>query len=110
MKIRIAVVSLLVCLVLVLPALAQISSNYDLSWHVIAGGGGPMKSPAGHTLLGTAGQPLVGTMKTSSGHSLCSGFWTCSAGGQYRVFLPMVTRNYPSSTSGLISPDDFNDG
>ena len=70
-------------------ALAQVSANYDLSWHVIAGGGGRMAS-SGHTLVGTAGQPLTGPM-LSSGYTLCSGFW-CSGAVSYRVYLPLVLR------------------
>lgn len=52
-------------------ALAQ--GGYDLSWHVIAGGGGQMQS-ASYTLIGTVGQPSAGTM-TMSSSALCSGFW-----------------------------------
>jgi hypothetical protein len=74
-------------------ALAQISANYDLSWHVIAGGGGHMGGP-GHTIAGTIGQPLVGPMMTGSGHALCSGFW-CGLPAEYRVYLPLVLRNSP---------------
>lgn len=71
-------------------ALAQISANYDLSWHVIAGGGGQMQS-VGHTAMGTIGQPLVGSM-TSGSHALCSGFW-CGILPGYRIYLPLVLRN-----------------
>jgi hypothetical protein len=73
-------------------ALAQISANYDLSWHVIAGGGGHMGGP-GHTIAGTIGQPLVGPMMTGSSHALCSGFW-CGVVVKYRIYLPLVLRNY----------------
>jgi hypothetical protein len=112
MKARIAILVTCLALALALPVLAQVSANYpgerdassDLSWHVIAGGGGRMES-VGHTMLGTAGQPLVGTMMTSSGHTLCSGFW-CSGGGQYRVYLPLVVRDL-RPTSGIIFSDDF---
>ena len=70
-------------------ALAQVSSNYDLSWHVISGGGGQMES-TGHTLQGTLGQPATGSM-TSSGHTLCSGFW-CAESGGFEVYLPLILR------------------
>ena len=81
----------ILCLLLAaaVPALAQVSANYDLSWHVIAGGGGRMAS-SGHALVGTAGQPLTGPM-LSSGYTLCSGFW-CSGAVQYRIYLPLVLR------------------
>jgi hypothetical protein len=73
-----------------LPVLAQTSAHYDLSWHVIAGGGGEMAS-GGHTLTGTLGQPMSG-LALSSGHELCSGFW-CQGAGVYRIYLPFVLRN-----------------
>jgi hypothetical protein len=79
-------------------ALAQVSANHDLSWHVIAAGGGRMES-AGHTFLGTAGQPLTGPM-SGSGHAVGSGFG--SAGyhpGEmpeiYKVYLPLVMHEQP---------------
>jgi hypothetical protein len=87
MKKQIAAV--IVCLVLVVPALAQSTVRYDLPWRVVAGGGGRMES-AGHTLLGTVGQPLVGTM-TSNGLVLNSGFWYAEAVvSEYHVYLPLV--------------------
>ena len=64
---------------LILGALCLLASvvlaqgGYDLSWRVIAGGGGQMQS-AGYTLIGTIGQPSAGTM-TGSSSALCSGFW-----------------------------------
>jgi len=77
---------------LTVPVLAQVSSSYDLSWHVIAVGGGRMESAGGHTVLGTAGQSLVGPM-VSGGHALCGGFW-CGAAARYRVYLPLVVHNF----------------
>ena len=87
------IVVLVGCLLLGLavPVLAQVSSNYDLSWHVIAGSSGRMESAGGHTMLGTAGQSLVGPM-VSGGHALCGGFW-CGTATQYKVCLPLVVRN-----------------
>ncbi len=80
------------CLLLVaVPALAQVSASYDLSWHVVAGGGGRMAS-AGHTLQGTVGQPVTGVM-LGSGYTLCSGFECGGAAVQYRIYLPVVLRN-----------------
>jgi hypothetical protein len=73
-------------------ALAQASSNYDLSWHIIASGGGQMGG-SGHTIAGTIGQPVVGTMG-GSGHALCSGFW-CFGTVEHRVYLPLVLRDAP---------------
>jgi hypothetical protein len=69
--------------------LAQVSAAYDLSWHVIAGGGGKMEGTQ-YTLQGTTGQALTG-QTSSSGHTLCSGFW-CGVEAEYRVYLPLVLR------------------
>jgi hypothetical protein len=73
-------------------ALAQASANYDLSWHVIAGGGGRMEG-ANHTLLGTAGQSMAGTT-FGSGHTLDGGFWgrRAAAGRGHEIYLPVVLR------------------
>lgn len=78
------------CLALVLPVLAQISALYDLSWHVIAAGGGKMES-AQHTLHGTVGQALTGQM-SSSGHALCSGFWCGVAAVPSLAAQPEIAR------------------
>ena len=82
---------LVVCLALAVPArsVAQVTSNYDLSWRVIAGGGGQMQS-ASYTMMGTVGQPLAGPMASSS-YNLGSGFWS-GAAAEYRVYLPVVLR------------------
>ena len=82
------------CLLLALavPALAQVSSTYDLSWNVIAAGSGRMESAGGHAVLGSAGQSLAGPMVSTGGHTLCGGFW-CGVGERYKVYLPMVVRN-----------------
>ncbi len=90
------VILVITCLALTIPVLAQSSANYDLSWHVGAGGSGRMTSMS-HTLLGTVGQPLVGTMPAGSGHALCSGFWCSrswfsSEAGQSQVYLPIVLK------------------
>jgi hypothetical protein len=99
---RVALITLLLvtCLALAVPALrraqdvvlAQVSANYDLSWHVIGGGGGRMAGTQ-YTLQGTTGQPVMGPA-AGSGHTLCSGFW-CGVGAEYRVYLPLVLRNAP---------------
>jgi len=72
-------------------ALAQVSAAFDRSWHVIGSGGGQMGGPR-HTVAGTVGQPVIGTM--GGGHALCSGFW-CGIPAEYRVYLPLTLRNAP---------------
>jgi hypothetical protein len=73
--------------------LAHVSAAYDLSWNVIAGGGGKMES-AQYTLHGTTGQPSTG-QASSSGHTLCSGFWCNGEAGDRRVYLPLVLKDSP---------------
>jgi hypothetical protein len=95
-RVGVAMLGLAVVLALTSVVLAQVSANYDLSWHVIAGGGGRMES-AGHTLRGTTGQPLVGPM-SSGGHALHSGFWgRMVAAPKHRVhiYMPLVVRDLP---------------
>jgi hypothetical protein len=82
---------LVACLAVAIPVLAQVSANYDLSWHVIGGGGGRMMGTQ-HTLQGTIGQPVIGP-EAGSGHTLCSGFWCGAADTGYWVYLPLVLRD-----------------
>jgi hypothetical protein len=79
-----------ILLALVSIAFAQVSSNYDLSWHVIGGGVGQMES-TGHSLQGTLGQTVSGSM-SSTGHSLCTGYW-CQEAEDFAVYLPLVLRD-----------------
>ena len=79
---------LLACLLAVaVPVQAQSSPGYDLSWHVVAGGGGRLEGAA-YTLQGSAGQPATDSLQGSS-YTLASGFWV---GGIYRLYLPLVRR------------------
>jgi hypothetical protein len=92
------------CLALAAPVLAQVSVTFDLSWHVIGSGGGRMESNQ-YTLQSTIGQPAVETMG-GSGHDLCSGFWCGGEAVGRRIYLPLVMRNF-NSTSDSISADDL---
>jgi hypothetical protein len=84
--------ALLCFLLLVGVALAQTSASYDLTWNVIAGGGGPI-SGGGYAINSTIGQPVVGVAK-EAGYELCSGFWCGAAVVEYRIYLPIVLKNY----------------
>ena len=90
MKRKVILALVLIITLGAVPVLAQISAAYDLSWHVIGGGGGRMES-TGHTLQGTVGQAVTGSMG-SSGYTSCSGFW-CGAESEYRVYLPLALGN-----------------
>jgi hypothetical protein len=99
-KAALIALALVACLALAVPVLRQaqdvvlahVSAAYDLSWNVIAGGGGEMES-AQHTLHGTLGQAATG-QSSSSGHTLCSGFWCSGEAGGYQVYLPLVLRDF----------------
>ena len=53
-------------------AYAQVSTNYDLSWHVIGGGGGAMNS-ASYVLRSTVGQ-IIG-LSSSDNYRMEAGYW-----------------------------------
>jgi len=67
--------------------------GYDLSWWTVDGGGGASGSGAGYSLAGMVGQPDAGVL-SGPGYTLTGGFWQ-GAAGIYRVYLPLVVRNYP---------------
>ncbi|NIN67861.1 MAG: hypothetical protein GTO63_24775 [Anaerolineae bacterium] len=71
-------------------AIAQVSANYDLSWHVI-GGGGTRSTSGNYVTTGTIGQPVVGVIGSASSE-LCAGFWCM--GPEYRFHLPVLLKNY----------------
>lgn len=68
-------------------------AGYDLSWWTVDGGGGASGSGPGYSLAGTVGQPDAGVL-SGPGYTLTGGFWQGEA-GIYRVYLPLVARNYP---------------
>jgi hypothetical protein len=88
---RTVALALLAGLILAGPVLAQVSAHYDLSWHVIAGGGGRTES-ANHILEGTVGQAVTGSTLGAGTHSLCSGYW-CGLPAAHRIYLPLVIRS-----------------
>ena len=72
-------------------AVAQ--EGYDLSLWTADGGGETFSTGGNYSLGGTVGQPDAGLL-TGPGYTLAGGFWS-GAGGPYRVYLPLVMRNYP---------------
>jgi hypothetical protein len=86
--------TLLCVLLLAGGALAMSSPNYAINWDVASGGGGTGMSSASYALEGTIGQTGAATGISSSSYGLCLGFWCY--GGEYKVFLPLVMRNYSS--------------
>jgi hypothetical protein len=93
---RLPALFLLVTLFLVVGlAGAQTSPGYDLHWHVLAGAGADMVSPA-HHVRSTLGQLSIGP-GASPGHALGAGYWygIRSGGAQppgQHVYLPLVLK------------------
>jgi hypothetical protein len=85
--------ALLCCLLLVGVALAQTSTSYDLTWNVIAGGGGSISSTS-YAINSTIGQPVVGASE-SENYRTEAGFWGGALAVEYRIYLPIVLKNYP---------------
>ena len=73
-------------------ARAQSGGGYDLTWSTIDAGGYTWSEGGGYSLGGTIGQPDAGAI-SGEGYTLAGGFW---GGGliPYRVYLPLVLRNY----------------
>jgi len=86
-------VALLFCPVLASLALAQSSTSFDLSWHVLGGGGHGMSS-ATYAMEGTFGQVMVEEAE-SEHYGLAGGFWDPRLGEQHMVYLPLVLRVQP---------------
>jgi hypothetical protein len=84
---------LLCCLLLVGVALAQTSASYDLSWNVIAGGGGSISSTS-YAINSIIGQPVVGASE-SENYRTEAGFWGGALAVEYKIYLPVVLKNYP---------------
>jgi hypothetical protein len=80
--------------VLLLAAVAQAQSggDYDLSWWTVDGGGTMYSTGGDYSLGGTAGQP-DSAVWSGGGYSLAGGFWG-GVGVDYRIYLPLVLRNF----------------
>jgi hypothetical protein len=80
-----------------LPAVAQTSASYDLTWNVVAGGGEPMSS-AHYVVRSTSGQPGASPPYSAHGEFVVSGGYWYGSGPPdvvYDIYLPMILRGYP---------------
>lgn len=76
---------------------AQTGGPYDLSWHVIAGGGATFATGGSYQLGGTAGQHDVG-LSTGGTYTLNIGFWL---GGQANSGVGPLAPPVLSDTTAL---------
>jgi hypothetical protein len=98
MKRPIYVTLIVLLLIVTSTALAQpggspssaLSSDYDLIWNTIDGGGGASMG-GNYALSGTIGQPDAGAAMNGSGYSLTGGFWG-GAMNRYSAYLPLVSK------------------
>ena len=86
----IGVAGLVVALLIAGVALAQTSTSFDLSWHVLAGGGGRADSTH-YAINGTLGQAAVG-FSDSTSYGMQSGYW--QNWPDYRIYLPLTLKAY----------------
>lgn len=72
--------------------LAAAPVSFDLSWHVVAGGGGA-SALASYALQGTAGQSAARVL-SGGDYVLGGGFWGGGevVGSTYGVYLPILLR------------------
>jgi hypothetical protein len=91
---RIAILLTLAALLLLAGrALAMSSDHYRLDWFVpLTGGGGGLAGSAHYAVNFTVGQSVIGSF-SGTNYSGCLGYW-CGAAAQYRVYLPLVLRNF----------------
>lgn len=90
-KVRLTLILALVLCLIAGTVQAQSSTTYDLSWHVIAGGGETMTSTT-YTVHATAGQGIIGPAESSS-YDVGAGYWYGLGGtGGYAIYLPLLLR------------------
>jgi len=90
---RIAILLTLAALLLLAGrALAMSSEHYRLDWFTPLTGSGGAASSTNYALNFTVGQSVIGSF-SGTNYSGCLGFW-CGAAAQYRVYLPLVLRNF----------------
>jgi hypothetical protein len=80
-----------------LPAAAQTSASYDLTWNVVGGGGEPMASTH-YVVRSTTGQPAASPpYSAGSGFVVSGGYWYGSGSPNvvYDIYLPLILDGYP---------------
>lgn len=78
MPTKVILLLLLVVIVSAAAVQAQSSTNYDLTWHVIGGGGAPISS-ASYAVNSTAGQGSASPpVASSASYAVTGGYWRCT--------------------------------
>jgi len=93
----------LLCLIGTVTAMG--STNFDLSWNVIGGGGGSITSPS-YLLGGTVGQ--ITGLSTSTNYKLQAGFWVSDSCGSLPVVHLPGYANPPTDPDGDCIYEDLN--
>jgi uncharacterized membrane protein len=86
--------SLTLTILLLLVSVALASSDYDISWFTVNGGGGNSIGGA-YTLSGTAGQSDAGALSGGT-YAVTGGFWVGVAGPMpptFTFYLPLILRS-----------------
>lgn len=87
----------LLCCLLAGAAWAMSSASYAIHWDVIGGGGEPVSS-ASYKMNSTIGQAAIGASASAS-YGLGAGYWyglvAPAPPSGYRIYLPIVLKNYP---------------
>jgi hypothetical protein len=81
----------LACLALAGIALAQVSSNYNNSWHVLGAGGSQSMSSSNYTVHATLGQSVIGPAAGAQ-YAAGLGYWYGAAGGETVLVGPGMMR------------------
>jgi len=90
----IVIAGVLACLLLLTSAASAMeSTNYRLDWFTpLTGGGGGAASSANYAINFTVGQSVAG-VSSGANSNVCLGYW-CGGAAQYRIYLPLVLRNF----------------
>lgn len=89
-------------LILIMPVTAMGSTNFDLSWNVMGGGGGAMTSAA-YAIKGTVGQ--IAGLASSASYKLQAGFWVDEGCGF--TVIPLPGYSIPTDPDGDCRYEDL---
>jgi hypothetical protein len=81
---------LMLLLALAGPAWAQVSPNYDLSWHVVSAGGNEGAASGRYMVHGTVSQFAIGPT-TGTAYGVDQGYWYGIYTGSY-LYLPLIVK------------------